>query len=472
MRSSETTFRQKIFLIAGSVCLTFILLELGLRAGGFVLTFLQERHNRDRLNQDGVYRIVCVGESTTALGGPYAYPNLLEKILNQQGLGLRFEVINKGMPGHTSFEIVDHLAEILDKVKPCMVIAMLGINDKEGVLPYQDGRQGRWFRFIKFGRVYKLFSLLKAHIQKKFFKERANEAYLEAYLTDEYFRKFSDDKKQFSRVDFLIGAATRYIYYKRFSRAFEIFEKVARIDSPQQSEAYAYWGWGYRVAKQLDRAKQALHKAIELDPGNSFAYQELAQCYSVEERPDLYRTLLMKAIEVDSQNVSAYQSLAMSYLLEGEARLSRPYLKKALELNPNDDRFLGRLGSFYLSQKNFVKAREFFNKSNKIRLENYKPKTKASYQKIKESVLGRGLQLVCVQYPMRSVAPLRRMLDYDQRVIFIDNESLFKAAVRQEGYKTYFEDLFAGDFGHCTPKGNALLAGNIARGIIKALFVQ
>jgi len=44
----------------------------------------------------------------------------------------------------------------------------------------------------------------------------------------------------------------------------------------------------------------------------------------------------------------------------------------------------------------------------------------------------------------------------------VDNEKMFNEGVKREGYDEYFNDCFAGDFGHCTPKGNRLLAENIA----------
>ncbi len=51
-------------------------------------------------------------------------------------------------------------------------------------------------------------------------------------------------------------------------------------------------------------------------------------------------------------------------------------------------------------------------------------------------------------------------------IIFVDNEKLFRKAVRQDGMTVYFRDMFAVEFGHCTEKGNRLLAENIARSIL------
>jgi hypothetical protein len=43
-------------------------------------------------------------------------------------------------------------------------------------------------------------------------------------------------------------------------------------------------------------------------------------------------------------------------------------------------------------------------------------------------------------------------------------------AALEESYQGYFRDMFGGDFGHCTPKGNRLLAKNIAQEILKNIL--
>jgi len=42
--------------------------------------------------------------------------------------------------------------------------------------------------------------------------------------------------------------------------------------------------------------------------------------------------------------------------------------------------------------------------------------------------------------------------------------------LKKISYNDYFTDMFAGDFGHCTRKGNRLLAENIANVILKEYF--
>ncbi|MFA4993548.1 MAG: hypothetical protein WC571_06240, partial [Candidatus Omnitrophota bacterium] len=93
-----------------------------------------------------------------------------------------------------------------------------------------------------------------------------------------------------------------------------------------------------------------------------------------------------------------------------------------------------------------------------------------NYRKLKQVLDKRKIKFVCVQYPMRSIQPLKKIFQGDEDIVFVDNERIFKDVVRKEGYSAYFIDMFGGDFGHCTPEGNRLLAENIANAIIKEVF--
>jgi hypothetical protein len=77
---------------------------------------------------------------------------------------------------------------------------------------------------------------------------------------------------------------------------------------------------------------------------------------------------------------------------------------------------------------------------------------------------------VCVQYPMISVEPLKEIFDGERGVVFVGNEKVFNRALKRGSYIEYFQDSFGGNFGHCTPKGNRLLAENIANVILKEVF--
>ena len=95
-----------------------------------------------------------------------------------------------------------------------------------------------------------------------------------------------------------------------------------------------------------------------------------------------------------------------------------------------------------------------------------------NYHKLKEILDKRRIKRVCVQYPMRDVEPLKKIFWKNKGVIFVDNESVFKEALKKGGYKykEYFRDMFAGDFGHFAQKSKKLLTQNIADVILREVF--
>jgi len=128
------------------------------------------------------------------------------------------------------------------------------------------------------------------------------------------------------------------------------------------------------------------------------------------------------------------------------------------------------LATLYKGIGKYEAADEYYNKASKARIEYYDPLTYRNYFKVKEILDRRKIKFVCVQYPMRSAEPLKKMFNGDSEIIFVDNERIFKDALNKEDYKEYFFDNFGGDFGHCTAKGNRLLAENIANIIVKEYF--
>jgi lysophospholipase L1-like esterase len=101
------------------------------------------------------------------------------------------------------------------------------------------------------------------------------------------------------------------------------------------------------------------------------------------------------------------------------------------------------------------------------------PQTISNLNRIHDSLTGRGIRLVVMQYPMRDLTPLRQVFAAEEGtndlndLLFIDNQEIFINAVASEGYAAYFVDSFAGDFGHCTRKGNRLIASNIVNALKK-----
>jgi hypothetical protein len=102
----------------------------------------------------------------------------------------------------------------------------------------------------------------------------------------------------------------------------------------------------------------------------------------------------------------------------------------------------------------------------------YRAVTIDNYRRIADTLKKRVVALVCVQYPMRSVEPLKKILSGREGLIFVDNSEVFREDVKRKGFRHYFTDCFGGVFGHCTPAGNRLLAENIADSILNSNFIR
>ena len=129
-----TSQKQKILLALLSLFSFLILLEAGLRVGGFIFNLQQEQRNKISL-KNNEFRILCLGESTTAIGGENSYPSQLQAILNSRHPEIKFKVINKGRVSKQSQHILAELGENLEKYKPHLVITMLGVNE---IIHYAD----------------------------------------------------------------------------------------------------------------------------------------------------------------------------------------------------------------------------------------------------------------------------------------------------------------------------------------------
>jgi len=158
------------------------------------------------------------------------------------------------------------------------------------------------------------------------------------------------------------------------------------------------------------------------------------------------------------------------YRKQGKLSQAEGLFKSATELNPENERLSGAMSSLYEEMGRPELAKEYAEITKKLRLRSYNPGTVHNYRKLKNILDKKGIKLVCVEYPSRNVDPLKKIFGKTKGVIFVDNERIFKAAVKKAGFKEYFKDMFGGDFGHCTQKGNKLLAENIADAILREEF--
>ena len=456
----QTTAKQKLILLIFSIGLALFLLELGLRIGGVIFLSFQEYRNKLSMQQKGSYRILCLGESTTAMRGNDSYPRQLEKILNQQNSKITFSVINKGVPGTDTEAIAEGLRDNLAKYKPDMVITMMGINDRmEDAIPREDLPPYNAAKLIRSFRVYKLVNLLKLHIISRLKKgglcmqERKNKDMLAAAGIHRPIRR-----NQASGTDFL--------KQRKYKKAEKVYEEIIKAN-PDDDKAYLELGMSYWFRGRPSEAEEMYKKSIEINPENDTAYCMLGMRYRHQKKYSKAEEMYEKAIEINPRKEWPYGDLGRCYMYQTDYAKAERILKAAIELNPKKDRTYALLASCYRRWGKDELADEYFRKANIARIKYYNPVTQRSYRRLRDILKKNDVKLLCVQYPMRTVKSLRKMFNDTKDVGFVDNEMVFKKAVAREGFDEYFTDEFGGDFGHCTPKGNRLLAENIAKFILR-----
>lgn len=155
------------------VFICIILSEMLLRATGFY--FVKEKKHNLIQKDPNLYKIVCIGDSSTfGLGAEnrqiYNYPNQLQQLLDESISNKKFQVINLGVPGANSSQVVHRLRNNILEYKPDLVIIMIGMNDiwnlkESNIIQYYYNNKFDKMRFnvevwlSKF-RVYQLFKLV------------------------------------------------------------------------------------------------------------------------------------------------------------------------------------------------------------------------------------------------------------------------------------------------------------------------
>ena len=543
-------FKEKLILILLSLFLCVAALEIAMRAAGWAVLALQEQRNRLALKQGGGFRILCLGESTTAWGGKDSYPAQLEEILGKMNLGVRAAVINEGKAAADTARIVSQLKGNLAAYSPNVVVTMMGINDNDSqfITAYTSVPGHALTRYLKQLKVYKLICVLQSHVRRRLRRPGVPAGKEDIFSRPEelFFPLFLNPQKGLP-PGFAEGNSRAWQEYEEFMKCFvsqgpqgAIEERLAKAIAAHPDNPWGYLGLGrcwwfqgrrkeaeemfakaeekarhnewiyfaiihcYIPLRDYGRCEQLVKKAIEanpaspwgyvgsgwyhsgrgdyaqaegmfkkafaIDPANSIAYSLLADSYRSRKMYDKAEELYTKAIAAAPHQPWGYVELGNCYWAEKKYDKIEEVAQRGIAMCERNDRLYGFLAGYYRRAGKRSLAEEYAQKADSLRLQYYNPITRYNYQQVRQILAARGLPLICMQYPLRSVQSLKKMFDSEEGVIFVDNEGLFKDALRGSAYSDYFDDIFAGDFGHCSPKGNRLLAENLARVIVKEFF--
>lgn len=433
MRQS-TTPKQKILLVTLGLFLTFVMVEGGMRITGWAISTVQQQRNIQKARARGTYRILCLGESTTAMGGDQSYPAQLEKILNARNVGIKFTVFNAGKIATTTSRILSELENNLDHFVPDMVITMMGINDdRHDVVQNRQSRTSRLTSLLNGLKVYKLFNHFWLHSSARY------KDFLESDEVDGEGGN-TDDVPMSVELSDTLEEAGQWLDDLQFGKAEQLLLKVQKIDSANMA-VQAMWGDLHFQKKEYTKAEKYLARAVELDP--DLKYQV---------------------------TIDACRQLIRVYLSQKKYVIIEQLFVQAQHLLIKDAELLRLQANFYRDKGKHARADTLLDQAEVLEFRQIGKLTIDNYRALKETVIAKGLKLVCVQYPLRNTRNLMNTFHSLDGIVFVDNNRIFKNELKSRPYSELFSDYFAGDFGHTTPYGNKVLAENIADVIIGEVF--
>ncbi len=90
---------------------------------------------------------------------------------------------------------------------------------------------------------------------------------------------------------------------------------------------------------------------------------------------------------------------------KGKIYLAEASFKEAIEIKPENNVAYSGLAVLYEEMGKHNLAKEYFKKATNLRSEYYNLMTYSNYLRLKEILDKKGIKLVYVEYPMRSMEP-------------------------------------------------------------------
>ncbi|MHB9154876.1 MAG: tetratricopeptide repeat protein [Endomicrobiales bacterium] len=404
------TFKGKAGVFAAGIVMTALVLELGLRIVGYLQT---SRADMDGLREDkGKQVILCLGDSFVfGVGAPAekSYPSQLEEMLNNAEGKEAFRVVNMGVQGQNTAQLLETLPQHIKIVQPRAIVILSGganLWNYWGYYAYL--KKGSFASFINENlyrvRAFKLAKLVLVNIEEKKEKMRA-------------FRMSRFKMEQCGQYN---TQALEYLKMGKYEKAVSCFRKVLEID-PNNPENYYNLGQAYIKQEEYEKALQAFMQGVRLNPGNEKNRNYNGMAFYLRMHRD----------RLDGKLVDEAQRFLLDLSRRGS--INNPLLYSLLNILGQPGGFERKIGSWLMHD--FERATIFLRKE--------------------------GIPVVLMTYPENNgVNHIVRAVADEQGALLVDNEKVFIELKQHAPRERYFiED------GHCNAEGYGVMARNICEKI-------
>lgn len=453
--------QRRLLLVVAGVVAALLLVELGMRGAGLYFTRRQLGTNLPEAADEGAFRVLCLGESTTAElfadKKTLAWPSILQRLLNKRsGAGKQYRVYNAAMPGLITSQMVADLDQQLTRYRPHVVVTMIGINDRHLQMRY-TGSSGQdldifWHNI----RIYQLARWL-----------------ISAY---------SDERK--------------------------VAPRKPRPAAVKPGDAAAY-DRAVREAKQsieegraLEAERGLLRAAIQHPAAAARAANELYnQVSDGKDRALTIRIGLLKCRLEGADMDTLFHftdDLVNGLVPRGNEALSHAALDLFVEYaasgRPVTPAAVSHFASVYAHVAKKHRGMDRILTQQRTTKNAHTPyqNTAFHYRAIHEQLQKREVTFVAMAYPRTNEDAIKVIFSghrerrfkafYDalqarypplkvrpqyRDVVFVSNRQNFEQALKREGWDALFEDAFGVSFGHATTRGHTLIADNLSKTILR-----
>lgn len=443
---------KKFCLVLLGIIIAFAVTEIFLQTASFYFEKIKKAEQNFAFKTKDSITVLCLGESTT----DGQWPKFLEEELKKRNLNKKFVIIDKGVKATNTSVIIKNVPDYILRYKPDIIVSMMGINDGNSDV----------MKIKKFPlKIFKLIYLIKRHLSLK--KEEKNFSALKSF-------------------DLLFSAAVQCYNENKYDEAVIVLKSLLKT-YPQNSIktvkllARSYVNRAYLNGYESDKGKadikeaeKAVLSAIEKD--KYFDINLILFVLSKAENKDMIKKLfppdnikLFKRLYAKDpwafiSHVRCFLDLKMYDL----AKIVDEISYDNADINDDiiyKDRVIGSNATALIRNGNFKKADKYFKLQKKVLQESTLQITVDNYNKLYDICRQNSIKLVAMQYPVRPTGTLKIIFSDKPDVSFVDNEQRFKKLLKEKTLEEIFTDLFAGDFGHCTDLGNAVIASNVADAI-------
>lgn len=158
-----------------------------------------------------------------------------------------------------------------------------------------------------------------------------------------------------------------YLRQGDYRRAKEKLGRALEID-PKNAVAHAMFGMLFQLEGENDLAEQYFKDAIRYDPDDAQARNSYGAFLFAQARYHEAVEQLTKAAEnrFYPNRSTVFENLGVAYEKIGDVEAADFAFTRAVQLNPTQSRALLELGEIRFEQRNYVEARDFYKRHNRI----------------------------------------------------------------------------------------------------------